>query len=310
MIETGADLLYDPSLGGNHPDLQFNTGFNNYAAAHSDNRCPNDQNQACYWEEPYHGTGVIGTLMGTRNGVSSVGVAPASDPGVTIGKVAYDDYSGNLVVNETDYADAVRNLSYYNTISRNPIGVTSVGFDDTAQAKHPYLHDAFTTAYYQYDVLWFAFANDNVPGKPVILPARFPEVVAVGSLQTSNGQLVRAPISPIDPNVDFVAPGVNLRIPWNRRDSDPSYPYTAYLYGNSFATPIVAGVARLAMQAHPSWTAGDLLYNMQLYARTLGSPDEYGNGMPDAVCLINVGPANCPPDPPPPPSSCGTQIMC
>lgn len=295
--ETGFDM---PRSGVPHPDMPPTFAFSGYTADQPDNRCPSTWPSACGSEDPFHGTGVIGAAVGRSNDSGAVGVAFGSVPEtfymLRAAKIAYVTVDGDTAIPEFDFADAVVELSSWNASANYPIGVTAVLFpDDTTQANHLYLHDAFRRAYYEYDVLWFAAANANRIDGPVLIPARFPEVVAVGSVSRVGGSLVRAPFSPIDPKVELVAPGYQLVVPWNRDDDDPNAEFTKVVSGNSFAVGLAAGVARLAMQAHPNWTAGDLRNRMQLYARTLGAPSEYGAGLVDAVGLVREGPINCPP---------------
>ncbi len=296
FVDTGGDLYYNGV--GTHPDLAFNTSWYNYTASHFDNPCTSTT-QVCYWENPYHGTGVIGTAMGVRNGTNGMGASiiayPATQAGANIRKVFYINSSGQNVLNEFDFGDAILDIGYNNHPELGapvPIGVSSVVYCDTTQANYTYLHDKVTVSTNTYGVLWFFAAGNhgggNCPQQEVVIPARFPEAVAVGALDQVSGHLTLASYSAIDSRVDIVAPGTNMRIPWNRADADGGgYGYTKNESGTSFAAPLAAGVARLVYQASPGLTPAQLKQRLISTARNVGTGLGYGGGMVDAVCAVN-----------------------
>lgn len=168
------------------------------------------------------------------------------------------------------------------------VAVTSIGYNSTNTANYPALHDAFKTSYSK-GVLWFAAAGNNGESfsKHVVIPARFPEVVAVGAL---NQQLTRSTFSSVGSEIELVAPGENLVLSWNRRDDSPDGSHTRTNQGTSFAAPIAMGVVRITLHKNPDWSAATLRQEMRDHARDLGTSgkDEvYGYGMVDAICLIN-----------------------
>lgn len=284
IVDSGFDLLASPYGTGVHPDFNFASSFANFAARHSDDPCANSS-LACYWEQEFHGSGVLGILMGNRDGVAAVGVAPGPSGGANIAKAYWRNVGGQIGMTQFDQADAVETVSSMNQGARAPIGVTSVMFDDTVQANYQYLHDAFIRAANVYKVLWFVAANNNVVGTPVLVPGRFDEVLAVGMLWRSNGVLTRSSLSPTDDKLDLVAPGYDMVVSWNRNDG--VHAPTARVTGSSYAAPLAAGVGRLALQAFPAWNSDSLRYWMLATARGFGSTTGYGAGMPDAVCLLN-----------------------
>lgn len=94
--------------------------------------------------------------------------------------------------------------------------------------------------------IFWACTNGNFPiGSDEV--CSHPYVIAVGrSRQTDSDDG-----SGFGPQLEFLAPGVQVRIP----ASGGGYQYTT---GTSFAAPCAAGVAALALSAHPLMTASEL----------------------------------------------------
>ncbi len=281
LVDTGMDG--DPDM---HPDLRYPLRFYNLVHDRSDNRCNSNW---CFWEDPFHGTGVIGAARALQNGTGSVGVAPSAGTSNSChAKPWYVDTNGNGRLREEDFVDAVKIMTDFSDCGPARVAVTSIEYISTNTVNYPALHGAFTTSYSK-GVLWFAAAGNNggTFSEHVVIPARFPEVVAVGAL---NRQLTRSTFSSVGPEVELVAPGEDLRLSSNRRDDNPDGSYTRTVQGTSFAAPIAMGVARLALQKNPGWSAATLRQKMRDHARDLGpsgKDDKYGYGMVDAICLIN-----------------------
>jgi subtilisin family serine protease len=296
MVDTGWDMN-----DGNyniHPDFQdYAISFVNLVAQHPDNGCPNSFTQPCYYEDPLHGTGVFGVLTARRNGTGAIGASIGSSPQANVAKPFYLTSFGANRLPVDDFADGVRSVADMHQVEwglLQPIAVTSIGYLDTAQANYPSLQDAFRYAYAR-GVLFFAAAGNNTPGQAVIVPARFSEVVAVGALENVSGTLRRANFSPIDPKIELVAGGVSMRISWNRRGDDWGpfgvYAYTRVESGTSFAAPLAAGVARLGLARYSYWSISELRTRLRQAAKDLGPAgfdNEYGYGMVDAVCIIEL----------------------
>ncbi|AFV76459.1 subtilisin-like serine protease [Thermus oshimai JL-2] len=105
-------------------------------------------------------------------------------------------------------------------------------------AYDPALESALSAARSQGAVLVAAAGNDGVDG--VLYPARFPSVIAVGSVDNNKR---KSSFSNCGPELDLVAPG---------REVVALLPNNGYgrASGTSFAAPMVAGVAALYMSAY------------------------------------------------------------
>lgn len=114
-------------------------------------------------------------------------------------------------------------------------------------------------------------------GGPVMFPARSPSVIAVGAVDLLKQ---RAQFSAYGPELDLVAPGVEIRL---------AGPSNNYLWGSgtSFASPMVAGVVALYMSKYASerqvWPTPDQVYQCLTGTAedlgTQGQDHEYGFGL-------------------------------
>ena len=104
-------------------------------------------------------------------------------------------------------------------------------------------HDAISYAASKGVIMVGAAGNDN--GAPVLFPAANPQVIAVGSVGSSDGV---SNFSNGGPELDLVAPGENI-LSTALSGSHASY---ATESGTSFATPYVAGIASLVAARFPS----------------------------------------------------------
>ncbi|MEP6732128.1 MAG: PKD domain-containing protein [bacterium] len=100
-------------------------------------------------------------------------------------------------------------------------------------------------------VVYTVAAGNNANDACTFSPANVPNAITVGATNISDGF---ASFSSYGPCVDINAPGENIRLAWfgssgaNKTSS-----------GTSFASPHVAGIAALYLQAHPTATPGQVL---------------------------------------------------
>jgi subtilisin family serine protease len=130
-------------------------------------------------------------------------------------------------------------------------------------------------------------------------PASWPETISVGAVDKEGR---RAKFSNAGDQLDIVAPGVDTLSTIPQRDGG-----YGSMSGTSMATPIVAGVAALALAKHrmsPGDTGLDTLKDMRDHlrksAKDTGAPGydaETGAGIIDAPQLLKgIGKDNNPPD--------------
>jgi hypothetical protein len=147
-------------------------------------------------------------------------------------------------------------------------------------------------------------------GSNIIYPARYANVIAVGATDSNN---VRASFSCTGPELDVVAPGVNILSDYlDVKAGDGGNVNTLYMSGTSMATPHVAGTAALILKSDEkawqpygytngdgAWTAQEVtnvLINTADDLGTTGKDNYYGYGIVDADQA-----AMTPPPPPPKP---------
>ncbi|MEO1584778.1 MAG: S8 family serine peptidase [Planctomycetota bacterium] len=109
----------------------------------------------------------------------------------------------------------------------------------------------------------------------VLYPAAYPGAVAVGA--TTNADTL-ASFSNRGPEIDFVAPGVDIYSTWHTAFQPNTYTYES---GTSVSAPLVAGAAALLLSADPTLTVDEI---RSVLARTstdlgpMGRDTAFGNG--------------------------------
>ena len=143
------------------------------------------------------------------------------------------------------------------------------------------LHDAIRYADAMGVVVCASAGNAGIAS--VYYPAAFPETIAVGAT-TSNDEL--AGFSNRGPEVDLVAPGVNIYTCFHTAAMPDTYVYAS---GTSVATPMVAGVAALLLSAKPELRPSEVRELLTITARDLGPvgrDDGFGSGRLNAAAAL------------------------
>ena len=207
-----AIAIIDTGITRFHPDLAGLVigGFNAL-----------DPNRPEAWDDDQgHGSHVAGTIAGKRDGKGVVGVAPMAK--LYAVKVLDKDGNGGFssVIAGIEWA-AKKGIKVANM---------SLGADEGSEA----LKRAITAASKAGLTIVAAAGNS---GGPVGFPARYPEAIAVAASDIKDGV---ADFSSRGPEVDFIAPGVDVK-------SVKMEGGWEELSGTSMATPHVAGLAALAV---------------------------------------------------------------
>jgi serine protease AprX len=271
LMDTGADV--------NHPDLadSWRGGTNSWFDPFGRYLEPHDDNG--------HGTAVLGVIVGTDKGGSTIGVAPAAkwiaaamfdDAGFTFISVLHQvfqwflDPDGNPA---TDDAPDVVNASW---------GFDSFpGLCDSTFALDIGMLNAAGIA------VVFAAGNSGPREATSISPANNPGAVAVGAVDEFN---VIEPSSARGPSAcdgrvypDVVAPGRLIKT------ADLSFGGSAFyirVTGTSFSAAHASGVLALLRSAFPDATMEELkgaLLGQAMDLGTIGGDNVYGNGLVDAA---------------------------
>jgi len=223
-----------------------------------------------------HGTHVSGTVAAIySNNIGVYGVAPSAS--LYAVKVLDSTGSGYL-----DWIIAGIQWAIDNDID---IINMSLGTSSDVQA----LEDACNAAY-EADILIVAAAGNsgNKPGNrdTVEYPGGYASVIAVAASDSND---LRASFSSTGPDVELIAPGVNIL------SSIPGVAY-AYYSGTSMASPHVAGVAALVLAANSELTNVQVRSILQQTAENLGLKQEHqGYGLVRADLAVQAASVTTPP---------------
>ncbi|MGH9152824.1 MAG: S8/S53 family peptidase, partial [Acidimicrobiales bacterium] len=232
------------------------------------------------YDECNHGTRMVSTVAGPRNGKDLVGVAWKA--GIVSVKAQND-----VVLDSGDSAYAARAISAAAWRSRIVTMAFGHPFD-----WHSNVADTIRYHHYNRGVLFVAAAGTKPSwiGCGVIFPAKMAEVVAVaGALpsgaihpESCNGPEVdaKAVIGDWDPKVEVPASGRHQG-------------HLVNMGGSSEATAVVSGIAALVWSRYPTWTR-DQVRNRLLASRTTGGVDAYA-AVGGFTSLYVEGPASVEP---------------
>lgn len=245
IIDTGIDL--------NHPDLRVAGGVSFVEGISS------------YQDDSGHGTQVAGIIAALDNGVGTIGVAPDAE----LYAIKVLDRKGEGAI-----TDVVAGIQW--AIAN---GMDIINLSLTSHADKSVLKTAVQEAY-NHGILIVAASgnvdrnNPYIPINDVLYPARYPSVLAVGSV---NQALKRSIFSYYGANLDFVAPGEDVL-------STSLVSYSPYIqtYGTSMAAPFVTGIAALYKEQYPHLDHQRIRGHMERAALDLGLPGkdtEYGYGL-------------------------------
>ncbi|HST03943.1 MAG TPA: S8 family serine peptidase, partial [Chloroflexia bacterium] len=286
-IDTGVDYTH-PAL---NTQYRGNLGGGNYDHNYNwwDSRLDAPRQNVPY-DDGGHGTHTMGTVLGDDGGTNQIGVAP--DAKWIAAKVFPNDGSSGSeeITPAEDFMIAPWDLNQENRRpDLRPNIVTNSWGDDECWDTDSWL----ITQVWIDDGIMPAFANGNAgPGAGTVgSPGGYPFLVGVGAITASN--LTIAGFSSRGPSCyggalkpDVVAPGVSVR------SSVPGNGY-AVLSGTSMATPHVAGVMALILDANPSLTYTDVMGIMTrtaYFKSTWGTRpnNNYGWGLVQADTAIDM----------------------
>ncbi|MFU8866496.1 S8 family serine peptidase [Natronococcus sp.] len=261
--------IVDQGIQYDHPNLEENVdgSVSNYG-----------ENFAGSGSDPYpvsegedHGTHVGGIAAGgTDNGTGHAGISDCS----MLSARALDDSGGGSL---SDIADAVQWSADQGAEIIN-MSLGGGGYSSTMANACEYAQE-------QGSLLVAAAGNDF--GGSVSYPAAYDSVVAVSSLDETESL---SNFSNVGPEIELAAPGSNVLSTVNWDD------YEEYS-GTSMASPVVAGVAGLALSAHPGLSNEGLRDHLRATAVDVGlSADEQGDGRVDADLAVNTDPDEEPDD--------------
>lgn len=217
VIDTGCDL--------DHPDIKYNILQGKNFISSGD---PIDDNG--------HGTHVSGTIAAENNGLGMVGVAPKAKI-IPVKALSGDGRGNNNTIAKAIVWSADRSCDFITMSLGSPI-----------QSKD--ITDAINYAVKKKCVIFCAAGNSG-EGSPIMYPAKYDNVIAIGSIDSN---LRRSLFTCKGPELDFLSPGEKIFscVP------DNNY---AIMSGTSMATPFSVGCAALALSYARSIGKSNLLKN-------------------------------------------------
>lgn len=204
-----------------------------------------------------HGTMVAGVLGATgNNGVGLAGVNWYSSI-LPIQALDDDGYGDTFTVGEAIYYAADQ-------------GADVISISLGTEFEDSYLRLAIQYAMSKGSIVVAAAGNDGC--NCISYPANYPEVIAVGAVDSTNNL---ASFSSYGTRLDLLAPGANIATStWSA--GNPAANYAGNVAGTSFSTPFVAGLLGLARSYQPdaAWEeiVGTMLENSDRRALTAASP--------------------------------------
>lgn len=242
VIDSGIDSL--------HQDLQVAGGWNFV------------DDSIYYGDGMGHGTHVAGIIAAKRNGFGVVGVAPDADL-----------YSLLVCTILGCTTEAIINSVQWSLDHDVDIINLSLGGTQRSAA----MEDVMDIAYARGILIIAAAGNQGRGDDSVLYPAKFDSVVAVSAVDEENKI---ASFSSRGPDVELAAPGVavysTLMIPFFDDH------YYGYASGTSMASPHIAGLAALVIEANPGISNVEVREKMKLMALDLGAAgrdNDYGWGL-------------------------------
>ncbi|OAS14691.1 S8 family serine peptidase [Paenibacillus oryzisoli] len=274
VTATQAVYAHDQGMTGNGIKIAvLDTGV---FTAHPDLRIAGGQTfvegTSTFEDDNGHGTHVAGIINASANGFGTEGTAP--DAQVYVLKVL--DAKGNGY-----YSSVIDAIEW---CVDNGIQIVSMSFGGAEYSE--VLHQVIQEAIAEHGILFVAAAGNNgAGGEMEKYPARYPEVVSVGSV---NEAYIRSGFSSTGTELDLMAPGEQI---WSTA-LNGEYGIRS---GTSMAAPYAAGAAALVWSANKDLTAEQVRQKLLVQAVKLGHSHEYGAGFLQVLAsadLSNIVPNN------------------
>lgn len=242
----------------------FDTGISNHSDLQISGGASFVENTSDYWDDHGHGTHIAGTIAAINNEQGVVGAAA----GVQLYSVK--------VMDSTGYGYTSSVLQGIQWAIDNEIDIINMSFTSSQYSEA--LSSAIQLAKNSGILIIAAAGNLGAGENTIQYPALYPEVIAVGAVDSSHH---RAGFSSTGVDLDFVAPGYAI----TSTIVEGSYGTTS---GTSSAAAHVSAAAAWVWASNPSFSADDVIQLMKTTATPLGDTNEYGSGLVNIARAINI----------------------
>ncbi|MFG1478522.1 S8 family serine peptidase [Xanthobacter sp. V4C-4] len=253
--------LLDTGIDVDHPDLAAKVDLTETTKCFVPNETVDDSDG--------HGTHCAGVIAGPHTPTSGPRFGVAPDAELLVGKVLGPTGGFDTWI--------LRGLAWA-VAQRARVVSLSLGSVPDPNGYPSQYETAATRALAQGTIVVAASGNDSARPthvRPVTVPANCPSIFAVGAVGRG-GRIAAFSNERVNAHpgaeIDFVAPGVEVLSTY----LNGSY---ALLSGTSMATPHVAGLAALYMEAFPHLNAAAIVSHMKSRSSPIAPQETYGSGL-------------------------------
>lgn len=295
---TGAGVtvaVIDTGVDATHPDLENNVVPGAFIQRNEETKdfelIPSTTVEETSDDWYFHGTHVSGIIAGDDDGDGITGIAPDAMimPIHTFPRREHirDIQFWKLVAESIDYSVAqgadVINMS----LGGQSSGIVPTDDSEKYLEAIGILCDAVDNAKAAGTVVVASAGNSGGWGNPENVPASCDGTFTVAALAPT---LDRTYWSSFDAAVDIAAPGEDV-LSADSTVADRSSTPHVFASGTSMSSPVVAGVAALVAEQHPSWTPDQIQDKITSTAKDLGvtgRDPNYGWGIVDAANAVGA----------------------
>ncbi|PPA70516.1 S8 family peptidase [Jeotgalibacillus proteolyticus] len=246
--------VVDSGINRTHPDLKIAGGISII------------ENSSPYTDPTGHGTHVAGIIGALDNTIGVVGVAPGAD--IYSVKVLSSTGLGTLI-------DVVEGIDW---AIKNDMDIINLSL--TTQSNSETLRNLLNEANKKGFTFVAAAGNNetNATITDVLYPAKYPSVIAVGSVSKNN---TRSYFSYYGPSLEIMAPGEGINSTAVNAKTETQNDY-GISNGTSVATPFVTGVIAQYMEAYPHLSHSQIrgiMRNSAIDLGPTGRDNQFGYGL-------------------------------
>lgn len=271
--ENAFDIIIGNTAGEGINVLICDTGIDYYHEDLNDNYVWGYNWEDIYSTDPIdehgHGTFCAGIIGAEDNGNGVIGVAPKASLYAARVTNEYGNADASALMDAIYWATFVSSREVGQSYPRMDVISMSLAFSLPVQGLELMCQVAKDNG-----IVLVAAVGNSPPREinDIGFPAEYPSVIAVGAVDSNH---IRASFSCYGPELDFVAPGVNIY----STILDDEYDYGS---GTSFAAPLVSGLCAMILSEDPSLSPAEVKNYIQNTAISIGSPvpnQYYGYGL-------------------------------